>query len=654
MHKANTKNKTNLISEFSNLLFFWVLAVLFFSLFRLSFILLYHSDINSSLKILEFIKGFFMGFRFDITVISYFLIVPLLSTYIFIPLNRINLVIKIRLLFQKIFVFSSVIISIITLSYYKEYKEQFNHFLFMGLYDDKKSVIQSIISDYNPVGNGIIIIVLIYLLLKTFSFFENKNKIYTFINSFKFKYRDLAFSILVLILFLGSIRASFTEFPVRRFYASVTSDDFINKTIINPFRSFSYAISDYKELNKSFGKNPFGPISSSITTKHKSVKEVLKKNTLSGSLQVKPKQVFLIVMESYDSWPLMNKYKDLNVSSRLRNIQNKGIRFVNFLPASNTTMNSFGSIITNIPYSGVNISKIGATKSFPSSIFNQFKTLGYQTNFFYGGYLSWQNIKNFVKKQGADNIFGAGSMNASMGIWGVDDEYLFNNVLKKVDTTKNSLNIILTMSYHSPYEVDIYSKGFQYKSVAELPKKLKSIYDKDKLPLKTLGHLWYADKALGDFVAKAENKYSNALFAFTGDHYGRKFINGSPTFYERSSVPFILYGKSVAENPKRILTPGSHIDIAPTLIELVAPPNHTYYSFGNSLLKKNTENAIGIGYNKAIDITKILEFSKNYGIKKQSINHNKLTNKNILRNKKKHDSLMSLAWYYITRGDSIN
>ncbi|MDG1038997.1 MAG: sulfatase-like hydrolase/transferase, partial [Polaribacter sp.] len=169
-----------------------------------------------------------------------------------------------------------------------------------------------------------------------------------------------------------------------------------------------------------------------------------------------------------------------------------------------------------------------------------------------------------------------------------------------------------------------------------------------------LGHLWYADKALGDFVAKAENKYSNALFAFTGDHYGRKFINGSPTLYERSSVPFILYGKSVAENSKRVFTPGSHIDITPTLIELVAPPNHTYYSFGNSLLKKNTENGIGIGYNKVIDTIKLLEFSKNYGIKKQSINSHKLTDKKNKKNKEKHDNLMSLAWYYTTRGDSIN
>ena len=360
-------------------------------------------------------------------------------------------------------------------------------------------------------------------------------------------------------------------------------------------------------------------------------------------------------MESYDSWPLIEKYKDLNISNNLKSIGNKGISFMNFLPASNSTMNSFASIVTNIPYSGVNMSIIGANKSYPSSIFKQFKTLGYQTNFFYGGYLSWQNIKNFTKKQGVENVFGAGNIGGSKGIWGVNDESLFEKVLAKVDDQKNSLNIILTTSYHSPYEIDVFSKGFPYTSKEELPYKLRKIYNEDNLSIKTLGHIWCADMAIGKFVNKAEKKYPNALFAFTGDHFGRKFINGSPTLYESSSVPFILYGKSIVGKSESNCNPGSHIDIAPTLIELVAPSNFTYYSFGNSLLNNKRKNKLGIGYNKVINSNQISEFSKNYGIKKQSINS--CTQKNDLLfegNKREHDSLMSLAWHYVTNGDCLD
>ena len=90
----NLKSKTHLISEYCNLVFFWFLAVSFFSLFRLFFVFINISDIQSSLKISEYLKAFFMGFRFDNTVISYFILLPLLSAFILIPFDKVNLVIK--------------------------------------------------------------------------------------------------------------------------------------------------------------------------------------------------------------------------------------------------------------------------------------------------------------------------------------------------------------------------------------------------------------------------------------------------------------------------------------------------------------------------------------------------------------------------------
>jgi hypothetical protein len=51
-------------------------------------------------------------------------------------------------------------------------------------------------------------------------------------------------------------------------------------------------------------------------------------------------------------------------------------------------MNSLASIISGVPYCGINISKIGALKTYPSSIFKQFKNLGYETNIFFTVYSS--------------------------------------------------------------------------------------------------------------------------------------------------------------------------------------------------------------------------------------------------------------------------
>ena len=79
---------------------------------------------------------------------------------------------------------------------------------------------------------------------------------------------------------------------------------------------------------------------------------------------------------------IIEKYSEFGIATNLKNIGSKGVSFTNFLPASASTMNSFGAIITGIPYTGVNISKIGAiNKPYPSSIFNQFKNLGYRNKF---------------------------------------------------------------------------------------------------------------------------------------------------------------------------------------------------------------------------------------------------------------------------------
>ena len=57
------------------------------------------------------------------------------------------------------------------------------------------------------------------------------------------------------------------------------------------------------------------------------------------------------------------------------------------------------------------------------------------------------------------------------------------------------------------------------------------------------------------------------------------------SLYEQSSVPLVLYGPKFLQNIQyNELQPGSHLDIAPTLVELLAPKGFQYYSLGDSLL----------------------------------------------------------------------
>ena len=647
MTSAKTTKWNDFIKELSNVIFFWFFSVLFFLVFRLIFILAFSSEIDWANFANNIFQILITGFRFDTMVASYFIITPFLATLITSVFNKIRFARILRKIFQYLFIILSPLICVITINYYHEYHNQFNHFLFLGLYDDLDAVLKTIIADFSPFLNLFIISFIYYLLYKLLKYIENKKLIYSYLIQLKGKIMKPLLVILSLILFTFSIRGSVEKRPILRKWAYVTNDDFLNKTIINPYKSLLYAIKDFNELNIPHDKNPFGETYKLWAGK--TVCENLKK-IAKGAFIKKPQQIFLVVMESYDSWPLQEKYLPFQLSRNLSEIANNGISFNNFLPASESTMNSVSSIITGIPYAGVSQSQLGAINpTYCSSIFNQIEKLGYTTNFFYGGLLSWGNINNLFDNQGVDNKYSAvekGGKTES-GIWGIEDEYLFKLATQTIDTTNFSFNIILTTSYHPPYSIDVIEKGFPEDYLNNLPKDILKHYD-GSMSLKELGHLWYSDKCIGDFVRDAQLKFPNALFCFTGDHYGRRFINAKPNLLETSTVPFIIYGNSITDSIS--INPGSHIDVFPTLIEMIAPKGFTYFSFGKSLfeLKK-----IGVGKARAISKDNIELYRKATKISSFNLSSLIKTQLDSSVNFTEYKRLNSLGWHYTLKGDSI-
>lgn len=638
----------NFLKELSNLLFFWFYSAIFFFVFRLVFITFFHKKITTQFEFSEYFNVFLMGFRFDCTAIAYFLLLPTIALLSLSYFNHFKVIKSIRKIHQFLFVVLSSIICVVTINYFKEYDDQFNNFMFLALYDDQKAVLQTILEYYHPLLNGFILILSILIGLFIFKKFEKKTLIYRTLNSINFKFKKPTFIIVFLLLFVAGIRGSFSSIPVLRQYSGVSKDEFLNKTIINPYRSLKYAISDFNRVNLLNSKNPF--LSEKEFNKlypYSKVTDALHHKAKGAKIE-KPKQIFLVVMESYDSWPLMDKYKDFHLADNLKDIASRGTHFYNFLPSGNTTIDSFGAIMTNVPNCGINLSHIGTVNEpFVTSIFSQFKKLGYQTNFYYGGYLSWENIGELSKYQGVDRIFSGvdGGGKTDTGGWGIEDEKLFNLVMKNTDKEKYTFNLILTTSYHAPYSVDLEAKGFPYKSTDDFPAGAKKYFD-GSMNIKELGHLWYGDKAIGDFVKISEKKYSNSIFCFTGDHFGRKFINSKPTLYEKSSVAFIMYGKNIPIQKND--NPGSHIDIMPTLFELIAPKDFEYYSFGKSMFD---DKDFGLGYQKMISKKELNYFPTDKKPETFIMNASKKSFDKSM--KKEHDRIMALAWYYTMKGNNL-
>jgi len=601
------------------------------------------------------------------------MLVPFLANMALSPLNLTPLTAYLRRGFSGFMVIAMTLAFVVTIPYFKEYDSQFDYFLFEILYDDRSAIMRTIIEGYNLFSS-----LLILTVVSTICFFLLKRwqrlpftPLSRLLTQPKNLFPRSLIVILIVLLTFAAARGSFRSRPAMRKWSDVTTDTFLNKTVMNPLKHLHYAYKDFKSINskKEGIQKILGDISVETAAKEyfsldlpddkaRDLSNYLQR-TASGNQFEMPDHIFIIVMESYDSWPLLPKYKSLKIAESLNALGENGVFFNHFLPSGSNTMASLSAMLMGIPYTGLNISRIAASKPpFITSTPGIFKRLGYKTRLFYGGFLSWQNIGNLFQAQGIDEIFAAPSIEekVSDGVWGVEDEHLFRFVQTKTIASEKTLNIILTTSYHPPYNLDVKSKGFL---LNEIPADIMSYYD-GSITLNQLGHFWYCDREVGKFVSAIEKVYPSSLFAMTGDHYGRRFLNSRPSIYEHTSVPFILYSKKfIAPQGTRNPTPGSHIDIVPTIVELIAPAGFQYYSFGRSMFDKGGKgnksgtNLFGIGHQTIVAENFIanLKFDRNPAPLPDTgfVNNSELFNSL----KKKHDQLLGLGWWLILRGEVL-
>ena len=326
--------------------------------------------------------------------------------------------------------------------------------------------------------------------------------------------------------------------------------------------------------------------------------------TAKGGKIEKPKHIFVIIGESFANWPLLSKYKELHIADGTREIINgpDSAYCSSFLPNGGATISAVTGITTGFADANLYLTTMPEAFAEPYSTAPapQFKELGYTTEFWYAGPASWERIGAFVKAQGYDRFYSEGDFgDVPRSVWGVDDEYLYAKILNTVKADEAGLHVILNVSNHSPYGIDVEGKGFDKEKTRQaLPQNARE----DEELLRELGHYWYADRELSKFIKEAKKKFPDSLFVIIGDHADRYNIQKTPPTYERFTVPFIMTGKGVRQYMLPEQAAGSQIDVMPTIIELIAPEGFTYHALGQSMMKNKygvnymlwvTENAIG-------------------------------------------------------------
>jgi phosphoglycerol transferase MdoB-like AlkP superfamily enzyme len=598
----------------------WLFFVLILMLERWVFLLVFRQEIVGDHIVASILASLVRSISFDVMASSYWMIVPWIVSLLFSIMNWGSKADRFRIIWGGIFLFTTVWLSILSIEYYREYHNTFNLMLFKVGEDDTKAILSTLYADYHPISYAVLSLiltvagVLIYRRYFTKQFVSEE----TFIKYISSGWRRLIVSLAVILLVVFGIRGSFDYRPIQVKDAGVTDNRFLNKAVLNPYMALLEAVNAHCLITGEDGLHaylPDGDIRGAVQRAYPEIPEASNidqcmEHVASGPRVTPPRHIFLMQLESYDAWPLLDKYSSLRLVENGRRFAKEGLHLTSFLPSGGGTIETYCTLISGLPFTSLQLHlEIAGQETLPTSLPETFRRLGYRTRFFYSGFLSWQNVGDFSTSQGFDEVYGIGhaAPGAVANEWGLADQYFFDLVEKTVNDDRPSFNFLMTTGYHPPYNFDLKALGVEMPTV---PPELEPEFhcDRPKM-LNILGHLRYADQSLGRFVDNMETKLPLPLFAITGDHHSRRFINANPTLFECSAVPLILYGKTVLGDvrfPEN--TAGSHVDIGPTLVEMVASKGFHYKTMGRNLLEPpaqtiayNSERIIGPDFMVALE-----------------------------------------------------
>ncbi len=589
-------------------LYVFVLGV--FCLFRIGFIIVLNSYISEAATFQDIMMALYYGIRLSLksaglVVVGSFIFCTACSVVI-----RSKKIRKIRYVLGCFYISLLSLLFYARIPYYEQFHMGFNQLLFNTFNDDVYALFYTLVQQYNlPIR--LFLTGITGALLSWFLKVWLQTKTYH-LPHFSKGYKNIAFrvSLLVVLYFL----VIFIRFGGSMTYAynidwensGLTKDEFLNEAILDDVQALYRAYTLHERVMASTGLDmdpgriiEYGTYLAGHQVESSKVDDFLKKQA-QGTNRKKPQHVFLIIGESYANWPLLPQYKDLNIANGMRKIiaQEDAAYVPAFLPNGMSTISGIMGIVTGLAEANLYLTYLPESYKEPYStaLAPQMKRLGYKPRFWYAGPTSWERVKDFTLAQGFEEFYGMGDISSQSGnVWGCDDKYLFQAVADGADNPLPTFDVIMNISNHAPYTVDLEKEGFDRDSVISgLPDNVKD----DQELIKKLGHFWYADKIMTDFIGKMRQEYPDSLFIIVGDHADRLNIQLNPDLYERYAIPFIVYGQGIHRDifPKQVA--GSHINVAPTLLELLSPPGFEYYSLGESLTRGNV-----VGFNYGFWIT---------------------------------------------------
>lgn len=539
-------------------------GLLFFTSFRFLLVITEYERLNtidSGNTVSLLFQAFVMGIRFDTTISSYILALPLIFLLVGLYFKNFSKVlIKGIYFYIGIFYSLAFFICAADIPYFNQF---FSRLTISALtwMDHPEFVFQMVIQEVKYWWILIPFVLTVWLFWKMLKSYTNE-----FTDNTTQKL-SLTKNIIITLLtaavtFLG-IRGRIDEkSPILVGTAYFSNNAFINQIGLNPNFTFLNSYFDSinpnnKNVNFMENESAINFVRTELNITDSLTSPVARK--IPGRESYKKHNVVLVIMESM-SFAKMNYFnKTKNLTPFLDSLSQNSYFFENVFTAGTHTYNgvfsslfSFPAVLKKHPMRQVEIQKYNG---FAETL----KQHDYSTIYFTTHDDQFDNVGGFLKSNSFDKIVSKEDYPSDeiLSTLGVPDDYMFRfsmDYLNKLnEKEKPFFAAFMTASDHGPYIVPEYFKP-------------KTEHIKDQI-------VEYADWSLSRLIELSKNQkwFDNTIFVFIADHGGAINVKYDiPLNYFRT--PLVFYAPNILKEPKTFSKLGGQIDVFPTTMGIIGAP----------------------------------------------------------------------------------
>ena len=549
-----------ILAAFIKNLVYWFLLFAFTRLLYLIFNIHFIKDID----IISILAVFWHALPLDLSTACYLMLIPFLFIFIqsLFPSRWLDIVYK-----SYIFLFTLIFCAITTveIGVYSEWKTKLHYKALLYLIHPREI--------FETAQTWQIIVFLLLIVIQVGGAFWMYNRF--FFQKFSSKKRNvwisMAFFLLIPgILFLG-MRGGAQQIPINQSKSYFSTHDILNLASLNSGWNLIHSVQQNRKL---IGVNPFKYYDDKEAINIvKSLYAVSKDSTL-NILKTNRPNIVVFILEGWSADIIESLGGEKGITPFFHELEKDGVLFTHIYSSGTRSQQGMSAIFSGFPSHPIATiteqpEKCVKLPSLPKTLSKN----GYNTSFYFGGDITYGNLRSYLVQIGFDKIVDESDFPSSLprGKLGVHDEFTLPYFISQLNKhRKPFFSSIFTVSTHSPYDM-----------------KMQEVHKWPKFEKKYVNAAYYADNCFKNFFeeAKKQEWYKNTLFIFISDHGRSTYRNWDYFTCDYHRIVFMMCGDVINDNCKgmKIDKIGSQVDVASTLLNQIKISDTSFFWSKNLL-----------------------------------------------------------------------